>query len=329
MSADRSLGMFARLVNSLVNRLRHHRWRWNLRKHVVDLERVRVEKPVFLLGTQGGGLTLISRVLRRHPDAVSVTGDASYWTGGDEMQNVLADALPVDLRLRGHPALEDRELQEAWLYATGALLPAFRRTEDDATEELRETLVDRIRELIVLYGTRTGIPRFIDKSQSYTVKVSFLASLLDGHDPRFLLVVRNPYAVCYRAVEKVLTGRGLSRSERLELAVQHWDNSIRYALTDGQEIEGFGTVRFEDFLEEPEETLQKIDDVVEMGLGQELLPSASDRMPLGTPPDRKWHPLRPDVNQKYLENLSADVVGVLERRSGDLIETFGYSPEGR
>ncbi len=320
--------MFARLLNSLVNRLRHHRWRWNVRKYFVDLEQVRVDHPVFLLGTQGGGLTLISRVLRRHPSAVSVTGGSKFWTGSDEMQNVLADALPEDLKLRGHPALDGRERQEAWVYATDNLLPRFRRTAEDATEELAGILLRRIREILLLYGQEASDLRFVDKSQSYTLKVSFLSRLLENHEPRFLLVVRNPYALCYRAMRRVLTGLGLSESQRLKLAVQHWDNSIRTALTDGEERKGFGVVRFEDFLRDPEETLQEIDSVVEMGLNPDQLPSADDELPLGTPPDGKWHPLRPTVNEKYLKSLSAGVVEAVNARCADLVDRFGYTPQG-
>lgn len=315
-------------LDSLVQRIRDHRWRFNLRKHLFDLDQVEIDRPVFLLGTQGGGLTLLSRVLRRHSDAISVTGDAGYWTGSDEMQNVLADALPDDLRLRGHPALQRPRHQESWLYASDALLPEFRRTGPDATRDLAEQLTSTIRELLVLHGNgRSGL-RFVDKSQSYTLKVSFLAALLEDHDPRFLLVTRNPYAMCQRAVRKVLANLGMSRSERVECAVQHWDNSMRSALDDGRELEGFGVVRFEDFLNAPEKTLARIAEIVEMDLSPGLLPSSEDRMPLGTPPDGKWHPLRPDINDKYLGDLCPDLAEAVDERCEDLVDRLGYTLTG-
>lgn len=314
-----------RIVHGLVYRLRYHRWRFDPRRYLANIGRASIDRPVFLLGTQGGGLTLVSRVLRRHPRTFSVTGNPDYWTGSAEMQNVLADALPDDLRLEGHPSLSGRE--DSWLYATDQLLPDFRRSEEDATDRLSDILLARLRMLLVL-NCDGDEGRFVDQSQSYTVKASFLRRLLKGRDPRFVLVTRNPYALCLRAVDRVLDGTGLSRSERLELAVQHWDNSMRCALADGEAIEGFGTVRFEDFLAEPERTLEVIDEVVELGLEPDLLPASDDRMPLGTPPDGKWYPLRPDVNAKYLRGISEQVVAAVDERCGNLAEQLGYTPDG-
>lgn len=321
-------GQLLQWLDGLVQRIRHHRWRFNPRKHFVDLSEVPVDRPVFLLGVQGGGLTLIGRVLRRHPTAISVTGDSEYWTGSDEMQNVMADVLPEDLRLRGHPTLEAAGLQDSWLYATDELLSVFRRTAADATEELADELLARIREILLLHGDAEPNLRLVDKSQSYTVKVSFLARLLDECSPRFLLVTRNPYALCQRATDQVLTSLDLSRAIRLRLAVEHWSNSMRCALEDGADREGFGAIRFEDFLSEPERTLEAIDEVVEMQLSPDLLPAPGDAMPLGTPPDGKWYPLRPDVNEKYLREISDRVVEAVDERCGDLAERLGYTPDG-
>lgn len=54
-------------------------------------------KPVFLLGNQGGGLTIISRILRRIPNVVSSTGNSNYWSGADEMNSVFGSLLPNEL----------------------------------------------------------------------------------------------------------------------------------------------------------------------------------------------------------------------------------------
>lgn len=328
MSRGRLRKWIFRVLDSLRARYRRHRWRFNLRKHLVDLSQVPIKSPIFVLGTQGGGLSLISRVLRRHPTAVSVTGDNSYWVGSDEMQNVLSDALPDALRLQGHSALEERDLQESWLYASDRLLPRFRLTGEDATDALADLLLDRLRELLLLFGGGRADRRFVDKSQSYTVKVSFLARLLEDHDPKFVLVTRNPYAMCQRAVERVLTSVE-SVAERRRLAAEHWCNSMQCALRDGQGRDGFETVRFEDFLLEPRATLGLIDDIVEMGLKPSLLPSRGDRLPLGRADQgEKWFPLRPNVNAKYLDFLDDDVVRVVDERCGQLATRFGYSPEG-
>jgi len=76
--------------------------------------------------------------------------------------------------------------------------------------------------------------RFVDKSQVYTVLVSLIRELLKDYNPKFVLVVNNPYTAYYRAAlskaqdMEWLKGK-LSFKERLEICAQHWVNSIRCA----------------------------------------------------------------------------------------------------
>ena len=51
----------------------------SLRKISYKLKDINVNKPIFILGTQGGGLTLISRILHRHPDTVYCSGNSKFW----------------------------------------------------------------------------------------------------------------------------------------------------------------------------------------------------------------------------------------------------------
>ena len=94
--------------------------------------------------------------------------------------------------------------------------------------------------------------RFVDESQVYTVRVSLIRELLKEYKPKFVLVVNNPWAACYRAAlgkaqdMERLKGK-LSFKERLEICAQHWANSIRCALEDRNE--DMLVIRFEDLLQ--------------------------------------------------------------------------------
>ena len=59
-------------------------------------ESVQIDRPVFLLGTQGGGLTLLSRMLRREGSLISGAGGPGYWTSADEIQNIYGCRLPLE-----------------------------------------------------------------------------------------------------------------------------------------------------------------------------------------------------------------------------------------
>lgn len=58
---------------------------------VAAMTRRPIQRPIFLLGSQSGGLTLLARILRRHASLVYCTGNSRYWAGSDEMQNVAFD----------------------------------------------------------------------------------------------------------------------------------------------------------------------------------------------------------------------------------------------
>lgn len=317
-------------VNSLIAHFRWNLWRFNVRKLWTDLSSIEVDRPIFLLGTQGAGLTLLSRMLQRNPQVVNVWGDARHWAGSDELHVVLAPRLPDSLRLRGHPELRARRLGESWTYATDEMLPYFRKTGTDASEALRSRFLDVIRELLLLHAGRGRGFRFLDKSQSYTVKVAFLERLLRGTHPHYVLVTRNPYAMCRRATLKG-GGRAEARHGKLELvrlAAQHWNNSYQYALEDGRDLGRMQVLRFEDLLKNPGARVRAICDFLDLRYYAGMLPAPEQSRPLGSSRDHKWYPLRSDVNHRYLETLDLAEIELIRERCGDLAERFGYTPEG-
>lgn len=129
-------------------------------------------------------------------------------------------------------------------------------------------------------------------------------------------------------VAGALSRFNLDREKTVRFAVEHCDNLVRCALQDGSSVEGFGAVRFEDFLVDPELTLAEIDGVVHMGLTPELLSGPHDDLSLGSTPDGKWHLRRPGVNEKHVHGLTANVIEAVYERCADLGERFGYTPDG-
>ena len=85
------------MLNFLCYLWRRNKWMLYLYFYFSRFEDVSVDRPIFLLGVQGGGLTLVSRMLRRHPQVVSVSGNYRYWSGADEIHTVLGPILPPEL----------------------------------------------------------------------------------------------------------------------------------------------------------------------------------------------------------------------------------------
>jgi hypothetical protein len=315
--------------------LRHRLWRFHPRRFIARWEDRAINRPIFLLGVQGGGLTLTGRMLRRNHDVVSVTGNADFWAGPDEMQSVMGRYLPASLtglhhHLPPHAGFPER----GGLYAIDELLPLYRQTADAAKPNEAHRLRQAIRLVLSIYAPDNVNARFLDKSQTFTVRLGLVNRVLQGTDPRFVLISRNPFAACYRAalVTSPVSRLPLPASERIELAAQHWYNSFRSALDDADSGIPIFTMRFEDLLVDAEARLRALCRFVGLDFHSSMLPGPGDRLPLGSTGssrgDRKWYPLRPDVNHPYLERLEPWMIDLITRGTGELADRWGYTPFG-
>ena len=239
-------------------------WMLDFSRIFSDYRDIKIDRPLFLLGTEAGGLTFVSRTLRRHKDFVSVSGNYKYWSGADEMQLVLGPILPFEfsgIKHKRPKRLKMLGLTGNCLYATGDFISYYRKTKEDVTPEIRERFRKIIRWQINRHAIDKKTARFIDKSQVFTVKVSFINEILKDTNPKFILITRNPYALAYKFsrtnIKNYVTKIGGTHEQAVEIAAQHWANSINYAMQDGQEADLL-VVRFEDFLQNPEKELKKI-----------------------------------------------------------------------
>jgi hypothetical protein len=311
---------------------RRDRWRYSLQRKLRSVDAIPLDRPIFVLGLQGGGTTLVTRTLLRHPAVVSMSGNSSYWVATDELgfvRNRMA-ALPPSLWSSSHRTDLDHPLfgtEHHSMWASDALLPAYRRVAEDATSADAERFKRLLREHIAVYARdRRGV-RFVDKTHTNTVKIPYLEALLAGCDPFLLLVLRNPYEICDRALRrKPPSWRNVPPYEdQLRLAAEHWENACRIALEDGRRTPRFAAVRFEDFLRSPEGIVHAICGRVELPYRPELVPRAGDRLPFATlPGDSKWYPVR-DPPAPSLAGEAAEIVAA---RCGPLAKLLGYTPRG-
>jgi len=311
---------------------RRNNWMLDPRAYWGRFDEVPIDRPIFLLGVQGGGLTLLSRMLRRHPQVVSVSGNHRYWSGADEMHTVFGPVLPPELTgvrykvpVPNHPVFRP---PRSWTYACDELLPYYRKTAEDANEQVKRRLEKVIRYCIARHALDRNKARFIDKSQVYTVRVSLIRELLKEYSPRFVLVTVNPYAAVYRAAlgkardMKMLQNK-IPLTRRLEICAQHWRNSYRCALEDRNE--DMLVVRLEDLLREPATHLKRICEHVELSFSERLLPHPDDKMPLGSRFRDRWYPL--DVNRvlHYIDKATPDELALIHEVCGDLADELGYT----
>ncbi|MCF8030503.1 MAG: sulfotransferase, partial [Desulfohalobiaceae bacterium] len=230
-----------------------------------------------------------------------------------------------------HKAPPDAEFgtPRGWLYATDRLLPAYRHTEKDAVARLEAKFRRLLRWMIKRNALKGKQARFLDKSQLYTIKVPFLHALLADTGPKFILVARNPYALCYRsALGKAYSLKRLEPrygfEQRLELAAQHWGNSMQCALEDLRALRTGLIVRFEDILPEPERMMERICEFAELDFDPDMVPQPEHRIPLGNRFRERWYPLNPNVNEHYLGEIKDRHIEIVCKYCEPYASELGY-----
>lgn len=310
---------------------------WTPRRLCTGLDSIRIDRPIFWAGLQGGGATILSRMLRRHPDVVNACGNCHFWAGPDEMQ-VLPKfkTLPEMWTLRSpgygnmlgteenHPVFG---LERSWIYATDELLGRYRADESDWSKEIQEALTDAIKMCIRAYAV-TAQPRFSDKSQSYALKIPLLRTCLPG--VQFIVVLRNPYAICWRQATKNPDtkfrwwSRKPGQKEIFSLCVQHYRNTFNTVLEDLDSENDSVAIRYEDAVTNPEENMRKICNFCELEFMPHMLPAPDQSIPLGSTDRSKWYPIRTDINSQYLSEIPGWACDEVEKECGHIAERFGY-----
>ncbi|HDK25746.1 MAG TPA: sulfotransferase [Candidatus Atribacteria bacterium] len=326
-------------LNKIYYYWKRNNWLIDPRTYFGNYADIPIYKPIFLLGPHCGGLTLVSRMLRRHPSVVSCTGNYHYWAGADEMHTVLGPILPAELTgirykapYPNHPIFHPPKLR-SWTYACDELLPFYRKTAKDATPALKIKFQRIIRMIIGKYAINKYHARFTDKSQVYTVRVSLINELLKEYNPKFILVVMNPYALCYKAAIGIAADMAhlknkLPLEKRLEICSEHWANSMNCALEDKEKDKNIDMliIRFEDILFDPITNMKKICEFVELDFNKDMIPQPHHKIPLGTDPrdEGKWYPLRPNMDKNYLEKLGRKEIEIISEKCKNLALRFGY-----
>lgn len=318
------------LIDSIHLRILENRWRLLPFLPKLLVKNQTIDRPIFLLGTQGGGLTFLGRVLRRSKGVFSFAADRRYWNSADEMHIHMDTGLPETLRLRHSKALTDLKVSEVFNYANDRCLHSFRYTPEDVQKHDRDRLKHTIKGLQYLIASKGYTPRFMDKSQSYTIKTGYLNALLEGCNPHFLLVARNPLAICSREAFKIKEA-GASQQlfeKRLVECAEHWNNSFKYALADAEKYDFQDRIKFvriEDVLQSPDSQVKEICEFLGLEYSPTMLPSENDTYMFPHTKDNKWYPIRVAANERYIEKLNQrDIRTILESCSA-LMNKLGYS----
>ena len=259
-------------------------------------------KPIFMIGFQGAGETLLSRIIRRSPKVLAVSGGPKYWFGPDEMHTVLGPVLHARFTGQLHkvPRRDLYGRRRGWAYASRELLPYYKLDESDVNVQMEKNFIFALR---VINRFRDGLEnRIFDKSKSYALKIPAIRKILSRSKPKFVAVLRDPFTLVYRAacIKTHLHLEKMPLGQRVEIAASHWNNTV-HRIRKAQETyrDDIFVVKIEDCLSTWPDLIPRIFAHIELEFDESFLPSENDHIPWWAKRADRWFPVRREINNKY------------------------------
>ena len=279
----------------------------------------------FVVGVSRSGTTLLRLMLDAHPD-LAIPAETHFIPklirnlkkSDDDPRDVAVETITTHRRWPDFQ-LDERELSDR----IGAL------KDPSATEILRA--------FYGLYAERESKARWGDKSPPYVRKMPRIGSVLP--EARFIHLIRDGRDVALSLTE-VEWG-----PESIPEAAEKWKEWIAKARRQAKRVDHYLEVRYEDLVTDPEPTLRRVCEFVELEFSEDMLTyheRASERMsgvirefqigggPLLTADDRAQQhklvsePPQADRLARWQRDMSEQDQARFEEIAGELLVELGY-----
>jgi hypothetical protein len=253
-------------------------------------------RPIFVLGLNKSGTSLLNLCLAQHPELSGIRSFVSrekVWTGGSARLRLHDHGLGEGHKIPGLPEkLAPKTLSGRW--ADPAIRHLYRLTEADvrpgdaqrASEAYMRGMIDPTR-------------RLCEKSPPNLIRSRYLQALFP--DATFVTIVRDPYANV-SANGKVRSKWGTVRDQAI-----HWASAYEIFLEDRLRLERVILVKYECFVTHVQETLAQV--CRACGLAPEPLRN----LPVDVDPALNGHllSLLHDLDRDVIRDVCGDVMARL------------------
>ena len=305
------------------------------RRVTTRLEDIEIDRPLFLLGVQGGGLTILAKCFQRLENTCFVHGNADSWDAADNEMHVCETSQKLPREFSFHtndfyPPNLPTNFYRYWTYATNEGLPHFRI---DNPEQVSEASLNGFRNyvkaIIRAHAKNLNDCRFIDKSQLYTINIPLLRAALRGHSPRFVVIGRNPYGCIPRTARNYYLnpkkhGFDMPYEEALKLCSEHWNNSFAVATEDCHGFDDSLILNIEDFFANPKEFCSRICSFAELDFDRDMIPAPDQPNTRYQQMATRWYPLRKSHTERKLLETTQREREIINSVGGSTIEKLGY-----
>lgn len=307
------------------------------RSRQFDYEQRTIERPVFIIGSPRSGTTFLYRVVRRHPHLAFPTQASDIFPHHPIFANRVFDALEgskgANVAAAVSQAWAAQWVNYGFDYAEGYHLwqlfepegnryaRRYELTADDVTEESRRFYRMFVRKHLSLFDR----PRFVNKAPLNALRIGYLNVIFP--DALFVHLLRDGRAVARSILEKTRQfgnphwgpqPEALARADAFDLMTVRcgcvWEGIVNHVRDQFDRLSNDRhlTVRYEDFIEAPHESVNRFLSFCE--LDPSLLDTASLNRAVSTGRNEKWR-----------REFSADEIRALESAIGDTLALTGYS----
>ena len=318
------------LASGLINQLRRsHRTRktfLSARRLTQRLDQVPIDRPIFFLGVQGGGLTILHKCFQRLPNTCFAHGNHLSWDAADnEMHAYITDKrLPKELYFHTNEhqlASLATDFYRYWTFATNRAIEHYRHQQVENFDKVAKNFRQVLKSIIRAHAIDPQNCRFLDKSQLYTINAALINEILKEESPHFVVVARNPYGSVPRTAKNYYLNPKkhnfhMGYEEALTLCAEHWNNSFRHALDDCEKIRLSQVMRIEDFFQSPENFCKKVCQSSSLKYSPDMLPAPDQEKTIYQQMARRWYPIKPSSTEKAKNSISDSEKNIIDRICG-------------
>jgi hypothetical protein len=203
---------------------------------------------------------------------------------------------------------------------------------------------DAVRVAFGLYAEARGKPRWGDKTPAYLTNIGEIGAALP--EARFVHLIRDGRDVALSIMRMPEADRPMRNPDTVGLVATRWSRRIERARRQAEQLPHYLEVRFEELVAEPEATLRRVCELIELDFRPELLDyhagagerldemnrdlAARDELPAQEAAGRvaphalTSEPPRGDRIGAWREEMSPELVAEFEAAGGEMLRELGY-----
>ncbi|WP_339859784.1 hypothetical protein [Thalassospira alkalitolerans] len=328
------------LINYFLKKYRLRKVTYTPRRLTTRLSEIKIDRPLFFLRVQGGGLTILAKCFQRLNNTCFANGNSDSWDAADNEMHVCVTSKKLPKEFSFHtntfyPPELASNFYRYWTYATDQALPHFRIEDPESVgEKSLSGFRDYIKAIIRAHAKDINSCRFVDKSQLYTINTPLIRKALADSSPYFAIFGRSPYGSVPRTAKNYYLnpnkhGFDMSYEDALKLCAQHWNNTFSIALKDCNEKQDNLFLKIEDFFADPDSFCRKICDFAELDFSTEMAPKPDQKNTIYEQMARRWYPIKKSSTDSALRSLTELEISIVNEICGKTMQNLGYELERR